>query len=142
MKKMLMLVVPLALAACSAETKFVPRGQDLAGTAHLIADSDTPDAFLKEEKRYMIFQSVDDKPIHGYWDMRPASNELYLMPGKHTFEVSYQHGGSYAIGRFAIDAKAGVIYRVHHQVKAYSVRMWVTEGENGTAAAATPLPRG
>lgn len=140
MKRKLIWILPLVLASCSAETKFIPRGQNLAKTAHLIADSDVPGFRFKAGEHYMIFESVDGKPIHGYWDMRPASNELYLMPGAHTFEVTYRHGGTYARGRFAIDAGAGKTYFVHRQPKAYSVRMWVTEGEDGTVPAATPLP--
>ncbi|WP_426689756.1 hypothetical protein [Rhodanobacter ginsengiterrae] len=142
MKKWILWIAPLALAACSAQTKFIPRGQNLATTAHLIADSDLPGVFLKQGEHYVVFESVDGKPIHGYWDLRVSSNELYLMPGSHTFDVSYVHAGAVARGRFAIQAKAGETYLVHHEVHAYSVRFWVTKGLHGTELAATPLPTG
>lgn len=117
----------LALVACSAETKFIPQGQNLSTTAHLVADSDTLKSSLKNDKHYVVFESVDGKSLHGYWDMRPLSNQLYLMPGYHTFSVSYMHGGIRAQGRFQIQAKAGKTYYVHHEIEAYSVRFWVTE---------------
>ena len=142
MKKGIVLLLPWMLAACSAQTKFVPVGQDLAQTAHLIAaDSDIPGVFVNKQAHYMVFDSVDGKPIHGRWDVRVSSNELYLMPGAHVFEVEFLHGGAHAVGTFSIQARAGKTYFIHHEVSGYRVRMWVTDGPDG-ALAATPVPKG
>ncbi|WP_077446153.1 hypothetical protein [Rhodanobacter sp. C05] len=135
-----LVVAALLLCGCSAETKFIPRGQDLSQAAHFIGDSDDVHAGRSSDAQYIFFIDADGKQLHGYWDVRKWSNELYLLPGHHTFTVRFAHASVHADGRFSVDAKAGATYYIHHAIGAYSVRLWVTEGANGTKQAATPIP--
>ena len=141
MKKFVSIIVAaMLLCGCSAETKFIPRGQDLSQTAHFIGDSYDVHASHSGDAQYIFFTEADGKQLHGYWDVRKWSNELYLLPGHHTFKVRFARASVHADAKFSVDAKAGATYYVHRAIGAYDVKLWVTEGAHGTKMAATPIP--
>jgi hypothetical protein len=140
MKNMLWLAC-LVLASCTANVRrFVPPGTDTAHTAHLIAMSDPPTTVLHREGRYLFLTKVDGRPSRGDWEVASWPNDLYLMPGTHTFTVLYQHAGLTAKASFEINAKAGASYFVHRHADAYGVRFWITEGKKDGIQVGRLLP--
>jgi hypothetical protein len=140
--KCLLFLLLVVLAACSANVRrFVPASADLVHMAHLVALSDPIDAFAHREKHYSFISSVDGKQSKSDWEVRKSSNEYYVTPGTHTFNVVYEHAGLSASGRFEIDAKSGVTYYIHHKARAYGVQFWITEDYQDGTRVGRKLPK-
>lgn len=131
MKRLVWLVV-FALTACSPDVRrFVPPEVDSAHAAHLIAESDPPRDFPRRDEHYLLFETVDGKPIRSKWVPQKWLAEIYVTPGMHTLAVVYVHAGLSASARLQIDAEAGATYFVHRKADAYGVRIWTTQGSPG-----------
>lgn len=141
MKWIVLLVSLLSMTACSNQRKFIPAGQELSGAAHLIGDSDPPKGLALTRAHCIFIDVVDGTRVRGVVKDWP-SIDVYLMPGAHIVDVSYHQNGVEASGRFSVDVEAGKTYFIHHKVTGYHVRLWITEGEYGTALIGRSLPTG
>jgi hypothetical protein len=133
MKKIILLLCLLTLAACAAPVAKLYDGPMRASAEHVILRVDQRGRTFAGER--VDIQQVDEKKTldfgEGILSSSSGAQAVYMLPGKHTVQLRYRGPGSAVTANLWFVGEAGGSYLVKAGQTGDGLKVWIEDEKSG-----------